>query len=419
MEVYIEQKSTEVTEEDYNQGLYDIQGINWESNLLYYRNMSIRFSRNVYRQLRKKHYINYQEKGWSIKDIQKDVTPVRDDGKFYKFHYSKLDTKSVINHFQLRNLLASPTKNDVYYYAQDSIRHWSPITHESESIYDLNNISTVGNVFSLTASKNFVAFGIGMGYYVVCNTNSPDINKLECIPKISQNDLQESAVDYTINYLKFINNHTGNEELLIASNDYYCRIADLNTFKYTYEYKDKNPINCASLRNDGKTLLCVGDSEISKLIDITSNKSINKIKEHHDYLFSCEWSPNGNYFVTGGQDKCVRVYDFRNMKHTLNVLPMNISSVRSVRFTDDNQYLAVAEQIDYVHIYDAANGLFLREQVIEFFNDIAGISFTPGDGQTLYISIADSVSNELPVIRNNGGLIEFERCRYTRNDIFF
>jgi len=63
------------------------------------------------------------------------------------------------------------------------------------------------------------------------------------------------------------------------------------------------------------------------------------------------------------------------MKHTLNVLPMNISSVRSVRFTDDNQYLAVAEQIDYVHIYDAANGLFLREQVIEFFNDIAGIRY--------------------------------------------
>jgi len=52
---------------------------------------------------------------------------------------------------------------------------------------------------------------------------------------------------------------------------------------------------------------------------------------------------------------------------------MNISSVRSMRFTEDNQYLAVAEQADYVHIYDAANGLFLREQVIDFFTEIAGI----------------------------------------------
>jgi len=381
--------------------------------------MSIRFSRNAYRQLRKKHFNNYHELEWNVKKIQKDITPVRDDGKFYKFLYSKLNTESNICHFQLRNLLASPTKNDVYYYAQDSIRHWSPITHESKSVCDLNSISVAGDVFSLTASRNFVAFGIGTGYYVVINTNSPDINKLECIPKIDQNDLRESTVDYTINYLKFINNHTGNEELLIASNDYYCRMTDLNTFKYTYEYKDKNPINCASLRNDGKTLLCVGDSKVSKLIDITSNKSINKIKEHYDYLFACEWSPNGNYFVTGGQDECARIYDFRNMKQALNVLPMNISSVRSVRFTDDNQYLAVAEQIDYVHIYDAANGLYLREQVIEFFNDIAGISFIPGEGQTFYISIADSESNALPVVRNKGGIIEFERCRYTRNDLFF
>jgi len=63
------------------------------------------------------------------------------------------------------------------------------------------------------------------------------------------------------------------------------------------------------------------------------------------------------------------------MKHSLNVLPMKIDSVRSMRFTEDNQYLAVAEQIDYVHIYDAANGLFLREQVIDFFAEIVGIRY--------------------------------------------
>jgi len=54
---------------------------------------------------------------------------------------------------------------------------------------------------------------------------------------------------------------------------------------------------------------------------------------------------------------------------------MKIDSVRSMRFTEDNQYLAVAEQIDYVHIYDAANGLFLREQVIDFFAEIVGIRY--------------------------------------------
>jgi WD40 repeat protein len=385
---------------------------------LYFRNISTRFSKNVYRQIRNHGFSNYQDLQWSAKKIEKDITPVRDDGKFYKFRYSKLNTNSAIYHFQLRNLLAAPTKNDVFYYAQDSIRHWSPITHEFTHIFDLDNTSG-NNVFSLAASKNYVAFGEGVGNYNICNINQPSLKKYETIPRINRSDPQAFSIDYTINYLKFVNNRTGNEELIIASNDFYCRFTDMNTFEYSYEYKDVKPINCASLRNDGKTLLVVGDSKKSKLIDISSNRVIKEIEEHYDYLFSCEWSPNGNYFVTGGQDKCTRLYDCRNMSHSLNVLPMNISSVRSMRFTDDNQYLAVAEQIDYVHIYDAASGLFLREQVIDFFTDIAGICFTPGDGTCLYISTVDADNIHQSIIRNNGVLMEFERCRYTQNDIFF
>jgi len=34
------------------------------------------------------------------------------------------------------------------------------------------------------------------------------------------------------------------------------------------------------LRNDGKTLLVVGDSKKSKLIDISSNRVIKEIEEH-------------------------------------------------------------------------------------------------------------------------------------------
>jgi len=358
--------------------------------------------------------------GWNKKALQKEITPVRDDGKFYKFRYSKFDTNSYLCHFQLRNLIASPTKNDIYYYAKDSIRHWSPITHESTTVYSLNGITQ--NVYSLTASKDIVAFGIGLGFYVVCNINSPENCEITALPRIDQNDPLSSTIDYTINYLKFIDNHTRNSELLIASNDYYCRMVDVNTFKYTYEYKDRNPINCASLRNDEKTLLLVGDDTTAKLTDINSNKEICRINDHYDYLFSCDWAPSGNYFATGGQDRCARIYDFRNMKHSLNVLPMKIDSVRSMRFTEDNQYLAVAEQIDYVHIYDAANGLFLREQVIDFFAEIVGISFTPGNGQTFYISTVDSEVNPqapfIPVIHNNGTLMEFERCRYSPSKSF-
>ncbi|ORX59162.1 WD40 repeat-like protein [Piromyces finnis] len=411
---------SEITSEDYYNGCFDLQGINWENNLIYNQNISTRLTKSIYRQIRNSKYMNYQDLQWNKEKIKKEITPVRDDGKFFKFRHSKFGTNSSICHFQLRNLLASPTKNDIYYYAKDSIRHWSPITHESKPVYRLDINTHINTLYSLTASRNLIACGIGSGTYVVCNTNSPKNYKVNEIPRISQTDPQASTIDYTINYMKFIDNHTRNLELLIASNDYYCRMVDINTFKYTYNYRDINPINCASLKNDGKTLLVVGDSTKAKLLDITSNRIIHQINDHYDFLFSCEWSPNGNYFATGGQDMCVRIYDNRNIKQSLNVLPMNIASVRSMRFTDDNQYLAVAEQIDYVHIYDAANGLFLREQVIDFFADIAGISFTPGEGQGFYISTVDSEINShqpiIPTILNNGVLMEFERYRYSRSE---
>jgi len=410
------ERLTEVTAEDYNNGLYDFEGIDWKNVLLTFENHLIcRLSKTDCRRRRYDNFSNYQDLHWDSKKLQKDITPVRNDGNFYKFRYSKLDTDSAINHFQLRNLLAVPTKNDIYYNAKNSIIHWNPITHESESLYN----SSMINIYSLTASKNFIAFGLKLGNYVICNINNPKIIKSQTIPKVNRIESDEIYIDYAINYMKFITNHTGKEELLIASNDYYCRLTDINTLKYTYEFEDTKPINCASLRNDGKSLLCVGDSKVTKLIDITSNKEIQHIEEHYDFLFACEWSPNGRYFVTGGQDKCARIYDFRNMSQSLNVLPMNISSVRSVRFTDDNQYLAVAEQIDYVHIYDAASGIILREQVIDFFTDIAGIGFTPEDGNCLYISTVNTGNISPNIVRTDGILMEFERRRFTRNDIFF
>ena len=83
--------------------------------------------------------------------------------------------------------------------AKDSIRHWSPITHESTTVYSLNGITQ--NVYSLTASKDIVAFGIGLGFYVVCNINSPENCEITALPRIDQNDPLSSTIDYTINYL--------------------------------------------------------------------------------------------------------------------------------------------------------------------------------------------------------------------------
>jgi WD40 repeat protein len=87
------------------------------------------------------------------------------------------------------------------------------------------------------------------------------------------------------------------------------------------------------------------------------------------------------------------------MRHSLFVLPTQIGSVRSVRFTPDG-YLIVAEDADYVTIYDPH---FESSQVIDFFGEISGVSVSP-DGSMLFIGNADETY---------GSILQFTRSRYS------
>ncbi|CAG8694403.1 11558_t:CDS:2, partial [Acaulospora morrowiae] len=124
---------------------------------------------------------------------------------------------------------------------------------------------------------------------------------------------------------------------------------------------------------------------------------IATLKGHIDFSFACCWSPDGNIIATGNQDKTTRLYDTRNMSKTLNVLGAKMGAVRSLHFSEDGRYLAMAEPADFVHIFDAHT--FERSQVIDLFGEIAGVSFTP-DADGLYIANADE---------NYGCILEYER----------
>lgn len=76
-----------------------------------------------------------------------------------------------------------------------------------------------------------------------------------------------------------------------------------------------------------------------------------------------------------------------------------MGAIRSLRYTNDGRFLAMAEPADFVHIFDTESD-YRRSQVIDFFGEISGISFTPDD-EYLYIGNAD---------RALGGLLEFEKA---------
>lgn len=54
------------------------------------------------------------------------------------------------------------------------------------------------------------------------------------------------------------------------------------------------------------------------------------------------------------QDCCTRVWDTRKPEQVLHVLRGNMGAIRSLRFSNDGRFLAMAEPADFVHIFDTS-----------------------------------------------------------------
>lgn len=132
----------------------------------------------------------------------------------------------------------------------------------------------------------------------------------------------------------------------------------------------------------------------------SSLQAITYLHGHLDYSFASAWRPDGLTFATGNQDKTCRIWDMRNLSKSVTALKGNLGAIRSIRYTSDGRFMAMAEPADFVHVFDVESG-YEKEQEIDFFGEISGISFSP-DTESLFIGVWD---------RTYGSLLEFGRRR--------
>lgn len=375
----------------------DMQGIPWGS-------MSTTRGRS--RQERLQQYANFENVPNSGRASEKECTPAEKGQLYYEFHHNTRSVKSTILHFQLRNLVWATTKHDVYLMSYYSVLHWSALTREKHEVIDLQGHVTPcekhqGNfsegfyrtqVSTLAVKHNLLVAG-GFRGEIICKFLDRQGISYCCKSTHDDNGITNS--------LEIFEKPSGSLHFLASNNDCGVRDFDMEKFQICNHFRFAWPVNHTSLSPDGKLAAIVGDDTDGLVIDASSGKTVQNLRGHLDYSFASAWNPDGRTFATGNQDKTCRIWDIRNLSKSVATLGGNIGAIRSIRYTSDGKFMAMAEPADFIHIFDVESG-YSSKQELDFFGEIAGISFSP-DTEALFVGVHDRIYSSL---------LQFNRRRF-------
>eukprot|EP00268_Persea_americana_P002323 TRINITY_DN106_c0_g1_i1.p1 TRINITY_DN106_c0_g1~~TRINITY_DN106_c0_g1_i1.p1 ORF type:complete len:316 (-),score=46.78 TRINITY_DN106_c0_g1_i1:738-1685(-) len=303
----------------------------------------------------------------------------------------------------LRNLLWATSKHDVYLMQNYSVMHWSSLLRRGREVINVAgpitpNLRHCGSIaqslsrvqISTMAVKDNLMVAGGFQGEIICKyLNHPGV---AFCTKITNG---ENAITNAVDIYRSSN---GSTQLMTANNDSHVRIFDTEKFALLRCFSFPWSVNNTSVSPDGKLLGILGDNTDCLIADAISGKGVETLKGHLDYSFASAWHPDGRILATGNQDTTCRLWDVRNLSKSLAVLKGRMGAIRSIKFTSDGRFIAMAEPADFVHIYDTQSD-YRKAQEIDLFGEIAGISFSP-DTEALFVGVAD---------RTYGSLIEFNR----------
>ncbi|KAM7465494.1 hypothetical protein LguiB_013056 [Lonicera macranthoides] len=361
----------------------DIQGIPWER---------LNITRQSYRLTRLEQYRNYENIPLSGQAVDKECQQMQKGGNYYDFFYNTRLVKPTILHFQLRNLVWSTSKHDVYLMSNYSVMHWSSLSHNLSEVLNFSgHIAptkkhagsllegfTQTQISTLAVKDNFLVAG-GFQGELACK-RLDELGVSFC----TRTTYEENAIT---NALEIYDSTSGGIHFVASNNDCGVREYDMERFQLINHFRFPWPVNHTSVSPDRKLLCVVADHLDGLLVDSQSGKTVGSVVGHLDYSFASAWHPDGQTFATGNQDKTCRVWDLRNLSLPVAVLKGNMGAVRSVRFSSDGQFLVVAEPADFVHVYNTKVD-YEKRQEIDFFGEISGVSLS-ADDESLFIGVWD------------------------------
>ncbi|KAF7543213.1 hypothetical protein G7Z17_g10922 [Cylindrodendrum hubeiense] len=380
----------------------DMQGMDWAA---------MGTTRRHARERRSLTYRNYTNKEGSDKwapHLPDAKIPSKDN--FFRFRNLHVRSDVYLAHFQLRSVLACPSRTQVFYPGARGINRINPVSRKTELALNLSGVSGLGSVIStLDANHGVLMAGMFNGEYCLRNLDSED-KKHFVDGQITGNP------GGITNHLQIhLPRRSSRPVAALASNDHGFRIMDLSTETFLMENLYSFPLNCTSISPDGRLRVMVGDHCNVMISNAETGQIQQELKGHRDFGFSCDWSDDGWTVATGFQDKGVKIWDARRWCNAngesmpLCTIRSEMAGVRNLRFSpvgSGQKVLVAAEEADYINIIDAQT--FHTKQTVDIFGEIGGVAFT-NDGQDLNVLCSD---------HNRGGLLQLERCGRTAEPFF-
>lgn len=310
--------------------------------------------------------------------------------------------KPYIPHFQLRNLLATTSRNDVYYAALHKVMRTDASGSPATTIMDLSKQTTDGQRFQVTtlAAKDDVLIAGGFeGEYALTSLSStygtsPTLGRIR--------DRSPDSKSHITNHIHlFENRHSYTPQAVLCSNDYRLRILDVGTNAFTHSFLYPTAVNCSATSPDGRMRVVVGDFQETLITNADTGQPLESLNSHTDDVFACAWADDGVHVATAAQDSTIVVWDARYWGKPLTVIYSQVSIPRVLRFSPVGggpRVLVAAEADDYISIINAQT--FESRQVFDFFGSTAGVSMTP-DGQSLFVANSE---------KRFAGIMELERA---------
>ncbi|PNP43764.1 hypothetical protein TGAMA5MH_04045 [Trichoderma gamsii] len=373
----------------------DMQGLDWDS---------MNTARYYAREIRRQTYRNYVNRPGSDIHIEtKNKIPSTEN--FFRFYRMDVRRDISLAHFQLRSVLACPTRTQAFYPSVHGINVMNTATKKTTLAMDLRAFSgmTGPAISTLDAGCGLLMSGTFGGDYFLQSLSNEDRRNY------SEGQISTNISGIT-NHIKIYKpRRSDSPAAAIASNDNRFRLMDLRTEKFTSTFTYPFALNCSAMSPDGRLRVVVGDDLNVLITNAETGEILQKLDGHRDYGFACDWSDNGWTVATGFQDKTIKIWDARRWQNSSGItspiytINTEMAGVRNLRFSPTGSgkpILAAAEEADYIHLIDA--GTFRSKQTIDIFGEIGGVAFT-NEGQNFNVLCCDA---------HRGGLLQFERCSY-------